>query len=337
MKKANHLTWSLLIQGGAQPGASEVVLAMNKHDPDRLRVALENASNPEDIVLSWVQTQKDHGIRCGLIEAACRMDWAVALPILHEAGLQPHRDSLEYATVHKRASCVKHLLAMGLKPDGNPGAPTLRLLPVDDVRPDRHATQVRIARHYTKAGANPWAQCTKGKWESQTLVEYLLGKNHLGVVDVLLGSARERGLSAPQELLDQPEPMWAAMTKGFEPYLTHATHYILSEAAPALLSVMGNLQRTFGNPPSEVVQALWYTSVATFNKKPTASRAHGMHAWAQGLLWFHPDDTALAQGFIDFFNDNLPHLIPEHASHWQHAQLQRGVATLQHQAARPRL
>lgn len=318
------LTWALVAETPVPSGARGVVLAMNDRDPEKLRQALLDCPVPGQIRLSWIQSQKQHGARCDLPMAALMMDWAAALPILHAAGLQPALHHLEYATQKKRASGVKHLLNLGVAVNGTRGAPPLRLLPVDDVRPDKHADQVRIARHYANAGVDPWALCPSKGTRMHTLAEEMLQQGHLKSVEVLL--AGQDAASLPEALQRHPEKLWKCLEEGCAVYLTHTTSTTLGGASMAILSLCEQVKRLAGDPSDAVANDLWRKAAEAYLKKPVPARLWHLHHWAKGLMDLVPDHHALSRELQDFFQGHMQALPAELASHWEHLALQQTTA-----------
>lgn len=321
MIKRQKLTWALLADRATSDEVRRVVAAMNARDLGKLRHALQGCEAPEKITLSWIQGQKEHGTRADLISAALMMDWAAALPVLHEAGLQATLAHLEYATKKKRAAGVKHLLDMGVNANGTRGAPPLRLLPTDDVRPEKHVNQVRIARHYAKAGADPWAQCPAPGTGMHTLVEDMLEQGHLKAVEAILEGCDVSAL--PPGLQQHPARLWDKLSQGCTPYLTHSTYSVMSGAHRAVLSLCERIKQLAGDPPDALMDDFWKKASGVYQQKPSSFRLSNLHALAQGLMELAPQHRLLHDDLMAFFQDKMTVLPPEMASYWMHLALQQ--------------
>lgn len=239
--------WIQFLVTNAQrvPGASAMVQALNKRDVGALEATIaEHSPGALNVRVLWSTTMDDNKmVHLSAAEAAVRMNWVAALPVLKQAGETfseppyPGAGALGLAVRAKSSPQVKALLDLGANPNGMEGSPPLRHLRQKTIYPKKEIGSIRVVKAFAKQGFDAWAS-VGDKMAGSALPAHLLRNLSLIPCREILAYARATNQRPPQALLDDPKQWWWAVGRCLKQILDHENWQALPLNGPVLQDIL---------------------------------------------------------------------------------------------------
>lgn len=223
-----------------------MVRALNKRDLGALETVLDQHPGALNTSVAWSSKINDTDgriTRYNAAQAAVRMNWMAALPLMAQAGEQfkeqpyPNAGALGLAVRARNSSQSKQLLSLGADADGVPGSPPLRHLRQKTVDPSKEKASSRVLRVFSKHGFDPWRRVGESSPPvsiPEHLLSYLAISPCLGVLE----HAHLTQQNAPDWVQGNPKRYWGAMGRCLEQILDHDRWDALTLNAPLLQKIV---------------------------------------------------------------------------------------------------